>query len=76
MTGTIRAIIEDLREEGIPICNDRDGRGYYVASGPQEYQDFRAVYYSSALTILARIRAMDKTVEKEFGASALQDKLF
>jgi len=76
VTGTIRAIIEDLREEGIPICNDRDGRGYYVASGPQEYQDFRAVYYSSALTILARIRAMDKTVEKEFGASALQDKLF
>lgn len=76
VTGSIRAIIEDLRDEGMPICNDRDGRGYYVASGPQEYQDFRAVYFSSALTILARIKAMDKTVEKDFGTSALQDKLF
>lgn len=71
----VRAAIEELREEGYPICNMEKGDGYYLASSMAEYQEFRRKYGSHALTILERMRAMDNTAEQKWGSSALQGKL-
>jgi len=71
----VRAAIEELREEGLPICNMERGDGYYLATSMAEYQQFRIKYGSHAFTLLKRVKAMDATVEKEWGASALQERL-
>lgn len=71
----VRAAIEELREEGLPICNMERGDGYYLATSMAEYQKFRTKYGSHAFTLLKRIKAMDSAVEKKWGASALQDQL-
>lgn len=71
----VRAAIELLREEGFPICNMEGGDGYFLASNMQEYQDFRTKYGSHAITIFKRVKAMDATVEKKWGSSALQGQL-
>ena len=72
----VRAAIEVLREEGLPICNMERGDGYFLATSMAEYQQFRTKYGSHAFTLLKRVKAMDSTVEKKWGASALQDQLF
>jgi len=71
----VRAAIEELRERGMPICNMEGGDGYFLAKSMIEYQQFRAKYGSHALTLLKRIKSMDATVEKLWGASALQERL-
>jgi len=71
----VRAAIEDLREEGYPICNMEGGDGYFIADSMEEYQSFRKKYGAHAITIFNRVRAMDATVEKKWGASALQGRL-
>ena len=71
----VRAAIEDLREQGMLICNLLEGDGYYLAGSMAEYQEFRRKYASYALTILSRLKAMDATAEKLYGASALQGRL-
>lgn len=71
----VRAAIEQLREEGFPICNMEGGDGYFTASDMKEYQDFRKKYGSHAITIFKRVKAMDSTIEKKFGSSALQGQL-
>lgn len=71
----VRAAIELLREEGYPICNMESGDGYFLASNMQEYQSFRTKYGSHAITIFKRVKAMDATVERKWGASALQEQL-
>jgi len=36
---TLRTIIEELRDErNIPICNYRDGKGYFVAANEEEFR--------------------------------------
>lgn len=71
----VRAAIEQLREEGFPICNMEGGDGYFTASDMPEYQDFRKKYGSHAITIFKRVKAMDTTVEQKWGSSALQGRL-
>lgn len=68
----LRAAIEELREQGLPICNLLTGDGYYLAGTMDEYQEFRQKYASYAFTILGRVKAMDATVEKLWGSSARQ----
>jgi hypothetical protein len=73
----VRGAIEDLRQAGWMICNMANDSGYFLAESSQEYQEFRRLYVSYATTILSRVRAMDKTAENKWGATALlQDKLF
>lgn len=71
----IRGAIEDLREEGWLICNLMDDEGYFLASSLFEWEHFRALYTSYALTILARASKMDRTAEARWGAGALQQEL-
>src|SRR3989304_5961364 len=51
----VRKAIENLREQGVLICNLLDGEGYFMADTLEEYQAFRAQYGSYAFTMLEKI---------------------
>ncbi len=56
----LRRAIQNLREEGVRICNLLGGDGYYLAANEKEYQEFRGKYSAYALTIWQTIRSMDE----------------
>ena len=56
----VRKSIERLRRNGHLICNLGNGDGYFVATSPEEYQAFRALYVSHAIPIIETAREMDK----------------
>lgn len=73
----LRKAIENLRDQGMHICNLSDGDGYFLAGTYREYLDWRGKYGSYAFTILARIQAMDATAEQRWGKpTAVQPGLF
>jgi hypothetical protein len=73
----LRKAIENLRGQGMLICNLANGDGYYLAGNEAEYQAFRGKYGSYAFTILDKIRAMDVAAEQRWGKpTAVQPGLF
>ena len=70
----IRESIARLRKAGALICNMGDGRGMYVASSQDEYNEFRQYYGSAAFEKLEIIRAMDLAANEQF-PDRLQMKL-
>jgi hypothetical protein len=50
----IRALITELRKEGIPICSDQDkeGGGYYLAAAGKELEEYCMKLRKRALKIL------------------------
>lgn len=71
----IRGAIEELRDDGELICNLASGDGYYLASTPVEYLDFRRFYTAYARTIEARARIMDKAADRLWGSASRQAEL-
>ena len=50
----VRDNIKRLREDGVLVCNDGDGRGYYLAEKPEEANRLIAAY-------TRRTRTMERT---------------
>ena len=73
----VRKAIENLREQGVLICNLLDGEGYFMANTLEEYQAFRAQYGSYAFTMLEKIKAMDRAADERWGEErTLQRRMF
>jgi len=55
-TRKIRALVTELRKEGVPICStqDKEGGGYYMASAGSELQDYCGRLRTRALKLLAQ----------------------
>lgn len=71
----VRGAIEELREAGSLICNDFSGTGYFTAGFMSEYQSFRVMYASYAITIFSRCKQMDEQAERQFKTNPLQERL-
>jgi hypothetical protein len=71
----IREAVEVLRDQGVLVCNLSNGDGYYVAGSMEDYQEWRRLYASYAITILTRVRALDAVAEQTWGTSTLQERL-
>lgn len=56
---TARAMIEELREQGVRVCGQNDIDGYWIAKTQEEYKRFRRDYMSKAATIFRRVQSMD-----------------
>jgi predicted ArsR family transcriptional regulator len=63
----VRRLIAELREQGVRVCSDSRGRGYWVARDEHDYKQFRAEYVSRATKIFKAVRAMDGVVEGQIG---------
>ena len=72
----LRLAIQELRERGVMICNNKDGHGYFLAGTVQEYESWRNRYRAVAVTILRATDATDRTAHKRFDYNPLQGKLF
>jgi hypothetical protein len=70
----IREAVERLRRRGVLICDMGDGRGRYLASSVDEYQEFRRRYGSAAFKTMATIHDMDEAAEQQW-PNSLQPRL-
>lgn len=52
----VRKSIERLRQNGILICNEQNGSGYYIAETDQEVYAQYLQDHSRAMSILKRIK--------------------
>ena len=64
---TIRELISSLRMDGVRVCADSSGKGYWIAEGEEDYKRFRAEYVSRASNIFRTVNAMDNTTEGQIG---------
>lgn len=64
---TIRGLITVLRTEGVRVCSDSSGRGYWIAESEEDYKRFRAEYVSRAINIFRTVNAMDNATEGQIG---------
>lgn len=58
-----RAIIEDLRKDGMRICSTAQKGGYWIARTEKEYKAFRTEYLSGAYKRLETVKKMDNITE-------------
>ena len=58
-----RAIIEDLRKDGMRICSTAQKGGYWIARTEREYKAFRTEYLSGATKRFKTVEAMDMATE-------------
>lgn len=63
----IRELISALRLDGVRVCADSSGKGYWIAEGEQDYKRFRAEYISRASCIFSTVFAMDGATEGQIG---------
>jgi len=61
----VRNAISVLRNEGVRICSDSHGRGYWIAEDEEDYLSFRSEYISRATEITKTVKAMDDAGEKQ-----------
>jgi predicted ArsR family transcriptional regulator len=59
----VRMFIQAMRNDGIRVCSNSSGRGYWIAKTTAEYERFRAEYGSRATKIFKTIKAMDGATE-------------
>lgn len=64
---TIRGLITVLRTEGVRVCSDSSGRGYWIAESEEDYKRFRGEYVSRAINIFHTVSAMDSATEGQIG---------
>lgn len=60
---TVRETINALRKDGIRVCSDSNGHGYWIAKSEEEYKRFRAEYVSRAVKIFETVGRMDASTE-------------
>ena len=59
----VRQEIEEARAEGAIICNDQDGKGYYLPENNDEIYRMYKQDRHRALSILRRQKTMRKTLK-------------
>ena len=52
---TIRELISSLRMDGVRVCADSSGKGYWIAEGEQDYKRFRAPCCSIGIPVVAAV---------------------
>jgi len=62
----IRESIARQRKGGLLVCNVGDGRGSYLASTLDEYNEFRQYYGAAAFDKINTIHSMDDSAKEQF----------
>ena len=62
----VRELLETARDLGVLICNDQDGKGYYIAETPEEIERQYKRDKARALSVLKRLKA-SRAALKEAG---------
>ena len=64
----VRAFISEMRKDGVLILSvSKTGGGYWLAQSLDEYLEFRRIKFNAQiLDMLATLRAMDSSAEKQF----------
>lgn len=53
----VRELLETARDLGVLICNDQDGKGYYIAETPEEIERQYKRDRARALSVFKRLKA-------------------
>ena len=61
---SVRLAIEDLRNDGMLICNDQDGKGYYLASDERDIMRQYRRDCARAMSILKRLKPLRMAVRE------------
>ena len=61
---SVRLAIEDLRNDGMLICNDQDGEGYYLASDERDIMRQYRRDCARAMSILKRLKPLRMAVRE------------
>ena len=54
----MRKMIAEAKRDGLVVCCDQDGKGYYIADEPEEYDRQYAQTYSRAMSLLVQLKYM------------------
>lgn len=60
----VRELLEIARENGALVCNDQDGRGYYLAETEEEIARQYKRDRARALSVLARLKPYRQALKK------------
>jgi hypothetical protein len=63
----VRDSIERFRAKGMHYCNLGGGRGYFIASNREEYEEFKKYYGGAALRKLQIMSVMDESADERWG---------
>lgn len=58
----MRRLIEKARKEGLPVCNEQNGEGYYLADTREDIDRLIRSMYSRAMAILVQISALKRSL--------------
>lgn len=58
-----RELIERARRDGVPICNEQDGRGYYLAETTEEILRQYRSDHARAMSLLKRLTPMRRALK-------------
>ena len=61
---TLRELYEDARAEGFLICNDMDGKGYYIADTVQDVRRQYTRDHNRAMALLSRLKPMRRILHE------------
>ena len=61
---TLRELMEQARAEGYLICNEMDGRGYYLADTIEDVERQYGRDYGRAMALLARLKPMRRMLRE------------
>ena len=61
---TLRQYIEDARAAGVVICNEQDGKGYFIAATMDEAERQYWQEHNRALSILRRMTPLRRMLVK------------
>ena len=65
---TVRELLEELRDAGVMVCNDQDGKGYYLSNNLDDVERQYRRDRARALSVLKRLktsRAMLKAAGRQ-----------
>ena len=61
---TLRALLEDARADGYLVCNDMDGKGYYLADTIEDVERQYERDYGRAMALLVRLKPMRRMLRE------------
>ena len=61
---TLRELLEQARADGFLICNDMDGKGYYLADTLEDVDRQYHRDYNRAMALLARLKPMRRMLRE------------
>lgn len=61
---SVRELLEDARAHGFLVCNEQDGKGYYLAETMDEVERQYRRDYKRAMSLLVRLKPMRKMLRQ------------